>query len=298
MERPTKNQMQYLMTWLGMEGNKGRSFASVGLKHNVKKTTVQGAVTALVARGILDREYRLTEEGNAYMAWYRPRFQSLFMWLRLHDIEPETAEDTAYSWMADSPEEVIEMMVNETMICSVCRRIVPSIEGEAEFQGIDLSVFLPEGSYDVGIEFEREGDGKENGRGQGARSMADRAFEKPARLTVEKDGSEIILMRRRILNHSYDAPHNEVSGKMKTMDYFVKDQRKRARVDGEQVRIPTRDILWRCSRENRSLVGSLTASFTCTAGRQHMPEREAVLRIHIAQAEKLRTYGEYENTGR
>lgn len=285
MEKPTKSQMQYLMTWLSMEGNRGRSFASIALKHKVTKATIQRMMNALVEREILDEKYKLTQDGLLYVEWYKSRYQSLVTWLNLHNIENSVAEDTAYTWMADSHESVIEMLVNECMICSVCRKIVPEKGGETNFEGIDLADFLPDGIYDVRADFIRE-ETEDTEVEKGKRSMADKAFEKPAKLTIKDGYSEILLKRLRIFHISF-LERDEVGGKMKTMEYVIKGTRKKAAVDGDVVKVPTKDILWYCSRDKMVLFGKLKVSFTSTVGTMHMPKRTAVLVIRLANKEKM-----------
>lgn len=276
MERLTKVQMQYLMSWIQEEGKK-RSFYHLALMHGVAKSTVQRTMNVLVGRGYLTEEYKLTEEGRRYMAWYVPRHQSLVNWLCLHEIEPSMAKSTAHAWLADTEDPVIDMLLKNCLICSICKKAASEAR-ERILKNIDLSEHIPTGVYEVGVSFFKDGadtPGREH-------SMADEAFEKPARLIILEEDSYVELKRIRVVRLSYKGT-DLVSGKLKSMDYVVNGEKEKAQIDGETVRIPSRHIQWYCSDNELDLWGQLQVFVTCTAGICHMPKRTALLRVQFNQ---------------
>lgn len=278
LKKLTSNQMKYLMTWINMDKAR-RSFTNVSMVMGVTKSAVQQTMSLLVKRGFLDSSYFLTEEGKEYVTWYKSRLQALNNWLQLHKIDEKTAEETAYNWMADTHKSVIDMLVRECMVCSICRSVTKDTGKEAMFEGIDLSTCIPEGIYDVEVDFYKE---NLDDNYLGEPSMADKAFKKDAHLIVAKGHSMIQLNRIRIFQMSFNN-RDMLSGKMKTMDYIVKGMKKRAEIQRDMVNIPTSDIQWYCSRNKLKLTGKLRVFFTCTAGPLHMPRRPAVLYVRISQ---------------
>lgn len=278
-EKPTKIQAKYLLTWQKLSGRQ-RSFANLALLHGVSKSTVQRTLNVLVGRGIVDESYELTEEGRDYLDWYRPRFQSLTDWLMLHEIDKKTAEETAHTWMADTDESVIEMLMRDCMVCNICRNAAGGNGKEAILDGIDLADFLPEGNYDVQLKVLRDEEESERDNEKGELSMADKAFERPVRLIVN-DGKSFIQMKRLRIFQISMGSKELMSGKMRTMEYTAQGRNRKPKLDGDFVRIPTRDIKWYCSRNQVLLEGYLRVHFTCTAGSFHMPRRSAILFVQV-----------------
>lgn len=276
MERLTKVQMQYLMSWIQEEGRK-RSFYHLALLHGVAKSTVQRTMNVLVARGYLTENYELTEDGRRYMSWYIPRHQSLVNWLCLHEIELSMARSTAHAWLADTEDPVIDMLLKNCLICSICKKVAFEAK-ERILKDIDLSEYIPAGVYEVGADFFK--DGKEVSDRE--HSMADEAFEKPARLVISEEDSYVELKRIKVVHLSYKGT-NLVSGKLKSMDYVVNGEREKALINGEVVRIPIRHIQWYCSSNELELWGQLRIFVTCTAGICHMPKRPALLKVRLNQ---------------
>lgn len=278
MEKLTKAQMQYLLSWIG-EHKKKRSFYHLAIKNNVSKSTVQRTLNVLVGRGFLDDQYDLTEKGEAYVNWYLPRHHSLSGWLCLHHIDRKLAESTAHTWLAVTEDPVIEMLLKNCLVCSICKKM-SSDESSIEQLEMDLSEYLPEGSYHIDVEFVK--DGKSNAEP----SMADRAFEKPARLIISKGSSFIELKRLRVVQFSY-RKNNLISGMLKSMEYMVSGLKKTADVEGDHVRIKASHIQWTCSRNELELKGELRIFATCTAGIIHMPKSPAIMRISFSHSQEL-----------
>lgn len=276
MERLTKVQMQYLMSWIQEEGKK-RSFYHLALLHGVAKSTVQRTMNVLVVRGYLTEEYELTEEGRRYMGWYIPRHQSLVNWLSLHEIELSMAQSTAHAWLADTEDPVIDMLLKNCLICSICKKVA-SGSRERILKDVDLSEYIPAGVYEVRADFFKDGGNIQDRE----HSMADEAFEKPSRLVISEEDSYVELKRIKVVHLSYKGT-NLVSGKLKSMDYVVNGEKEKARIDGEVVRIPVRHIQWYCSSNELELWGQLRIFVTCTAGICHMPKRPALLRVQFNQ---------------
>lgn len=282
MERLTKVQMQYLLSWVQEEGKK-RSFYHLAAMQGVAKSTVQRTMNVLVNRGYLTEKYELTQDGRRYIDWYLPRYQSLTDWLKLHDIESGMAESTAHSWLAVTEDPVVDMLLKNCLICSICQSVVAA-EDERIFEDIDLSEHIPEGSYEVDVEFLKDA----GERGGSELSMADEAFEKPARLVVFGACSYIELKRIRVVHLSYKGT-NLVSGKLRSMDYMAEGKSHKAEQDGELVRIPVRHIRWHCSNNKLELTGRLRIFVTCTAGIVHMPKRPTMLYVRLNQPLLTRT---------
>lgn len=256
MERLTKVQMKYLMSWIQEEGKK-RSFYHLALIHGVAKSTVQRTMNVLVARGYLTEDYELTEEGRRYMDWYIPRHQSLVNWLCLHEIELSMAQSTAHTWLADTEEPVINMLLKNCLICSICKKAASETK-ERILKDIDLSEFIPAGIYEVGVDFYKAGEEVTDRE----HSMADEAFEKPARLVISEEDSYVELKRVKVVHLSFKRT-SLVSGKLKSMDYVVNGQRERAQISGEVVRLPIRHIQWCCSGNDLELWGQLQIFNSC-----------------------------------
>jgi len=254
------------MSWIQEEGKK-RSFYHLALMQRVAKSTVQRTMNILVARGYLTEAYELTEDGGRYMDWYIPRHQSLVNWLRLHEIELSMAQSTAHAWLADTEDPVIDMLLKNCLICSICKKVAFEAK-ERILKDIDLSEYIPAGVYEVGADFFKDREDVLDRE----HSMADEAFEKPARLVISEDDSYV----------SYKGT-NLVSGKLKSMDYVVNGEREKAQINGEVVRIPIRHIQWHCSSNELELWGQLRIFVTCTAGICHMPKRPALLCVRLNQ---------------
>lgn len=186
MEKLTKAQMQYLLSWIG-ETKKTRSFYHLAIINNVSKSTVQRTINVLVSRGFLDEKYELTQKGKQYMEWYMPRFRALVSWLCLHDIDKQLAESTAHRWLASTEDPVIDMLLKNCLICSICKKF-SAAKTDWELENIDLSEYLPEGIYSIDVEFLKDG------RNELESSMADGAFEKPAHLIISKGNSMIEII--------------------------------------------------------------------------------------------------------
>lgn len=276
MERLTKVQMQYLLSWIQEEGKK-RSFYHLATMQGVAKSTVQRTMNVLVNRGYLTEQYELTPAGKQYVDWYLPRFQSLTDWLKIHEIDSEMAESTAHSWLAVTEDPVVDMLLQNCLICSICQSAAV-IEDERVFEDIDLARYIPVGNYEVDVEFL-----KDTGEERSSQlSMADEAFEKPARLVVSGSSSYIELKRVRLVHLSYKGTRL-VSGKLRSMDYIVDGKSRKAEQDGELVRIPVRHIQWHCSKNKLELTGRLRIFVTCTAGICHMPKRPTMLYVKLNQ---------------
>ncbi|MGL5436543.1 MAG: hypothetical protein ACRDBO_14260 [Lachnospiraceae bacterium] len=282
MERLTKVQMQYLLSWVQEEGKK-RSFYHLATMHGVAKSTVQRTMNVLVNRGVLNDAYELTREGKQYLDWYMPRFHSLKEWLTIHSIDVDTAESTAHSWLAVTEEPVLDMLLKNCLICSICQNVT-AVEDEQVFEDIDLTDRIPEGIYEVDAEFLKDSsDGEVH-----ELSMADEAFAKPARLVVSQSSSYLELKRIRLVHLSYKGT-NLVGGKLRAMDYMVDGRTERAEIDGDLVRIPVRHLQWHCSKNKLELKGRLRIFVTCTAGICHMPKRPTMLYVQFNQPLAVRT---------
>lgn len=278
MDKLTKAQMQYLLSWIGENKNK-RSFYHLAIKNNVSKSTVQRTLNVLVSRGFLDEQYDLTEKGEEYVNWYRPRHHSLTGWLCLHNIDRRLAESTAHTWLAVTEEPVIEMLLKNCLICSICKKM-SSNESSMEQLEMDLSEYLPEGSYDIDVKFIKDG------KNTMEPSMADGAFEKPARLIISKGSSVIELKRLRVIQFSH-RKNNLISGMLKSMDYMVAGKKATAQIEGDYVRIKASHIQWSCSRNELELKGELRIFATCTAGIIHMPKSPAIMKISFSHSPEV-----------
>lgn len=230
---------------------KKRSFYHLATIQGVAKSTVQRTMNVLVNRGYLTEKYEITPAGKQYIDWYLPRFQSLTDWLKIHDIDNSMAESTAHSWLAVTEDPVVDMLLQNCLICSICKSTVVT-EDERIFEDMDLAEHIPAGSYEVDVEFL-----KDIGEGRSSElSMADEAFEKPARLVVSGSVSYIELKRIRLVHLSYKGTRL-VSGKLRSMDYIVDGKSRKAEQEGDLVRIPVRHIRWHCSKNKLELTGRL-----------------------------------------
>ncbi len=273
MEKLTKTQMQYLLSWI-REKKEKRSFYHLAIINSVSKSTVQRTMNVLVSRGFLNKHYDLTDEGKRYVDWYLPRHRSLVGWLCLHDIDSRLADSTAHAWLAVTEDPVIDMMLKNCLICSICKKISDG-EAKKENLDVDLSEYLPEGEYDIEVEFVKDS------RNALEPSMADGAFEKPARLIISKGNSVIEMKRLRMVQFS-KIKGNLVSGMLKAMEYSVEGKKRLAEVDGNYVRIKASHIHWSCSKNELELEGELRVFATCTAGVIHMPKSPAIMRIRFS----------------
>lgn len=273
MEKLTKAQMQYLLSWIGEKKEK-RSFYHLAIKNNVSKSTVQRTLNVLVNRGFLNQQYDLTGEGEAYVNWYLPRHRSLVNWLLLHDIDRKLAESTAHTWLAVTEDPVVDMLLKNCLICSICKTLSAEKTAEDSLE-VDLSEYLPEGTYHIDVEFVKDGANTPEP------SMADGAFEKPARLIISKGNSIIEMKRLRVVQFSY-RKNNLISGMLKAMEYVVDGKKRKAEVEGDYVRIKASHIQWSCSRNELELKGELRIYATCTAGIIHMPKSPAIMKINFS----------------
>jgi predicted transcriptional regulator len=273
MEKLTKAQMQYLLSWIG-ERKEKRSFYHLAIKNNVSKSTVQRTLNVLVSRGFLNQQYDLTGEGEAYVNWYLPRHRSLVGWLCLHDIDRKLAESTAHAWLAVTEDPVVDMLLKNCLVCSICKTLSAEETAAASLE-VDLSEYLPEGTYHIDVEFVKDGPNTLEP------SMADAAFEKPARLVITKGSSIIEMKRLRVVRFSY-RKNNLISGMLKAMEYMVDGKKRKAEVEGDYVRIKASHILWSCSRNELELKGELRIYATCTAGIIHMPKSPAIMKISFS----------------
>lgn len=269
MEKLTKLQLRCLMTWSKLQG-KNRSMTGAALKLNVSRTAIQKALGVLTEQGFLDEFYELTQWGRAYVEQQEKCYHLLQRWMQFRRVAKEEWEDV-YLLMAEMGPSFLSVMANEGLFCNICRSVAGT--NLLQFDQVDLSRFLPPGTYEVDLEFRKAGS-------EHLYSMADKAFAKPGRLIVTDTGSELELRRLKILHNS---PHKqaEVSGKMRTLEYYLKGEIKKPKVSEDLVKIPTADMTWSCAEDERVLTGRLEVTFTCTAGFHDKDISKAVMCVRI-----------------
>lgn len=271
-KRLSRVQMEYLVQWIRMS-EKNRSLGALGNMRGVSRSAVQKMLAVSVKAGFLDQKYRATEAGMAQVFWYRSRYDAIVRWFLQNNLSQEDAEAAADVLMSGAPLQVIEMMFNKSLICSICKRSSFEREGEIGVTGTALSQVLPQGVYQIGVEFRKIKD-------EGELSMANAAFEKPGKLLIGENHSEVQLKRVRI-SHTSGYSHLAVSGKMRTMEYEAGGRTRKLKIEDECVLIPVDDILWSCEGKDGVLTGKLRVEFTCTAGPLHMPKAAAIMYVRI-----------------
>lgn len=274
MEKFTGLQMKSLLLWTSLP-EESRTITSLAMRTKVSRTAVRKALNEVVKHGILDPDYRLTETGAEQVKIYQHHYQMLLSWMKLHHVD-QSEWDGIYTLMTEMGTGFQHAMMEESLLCGICRENAG--DDSRCFQGIDLAKYLAEGTYEVQVEFRK----LEN---EELLSMANRAFKKPAYLIVGKEESEIVLKRLRIFQFSPEK-RREVSGMMRSMEYRVGGRAKTIRAREEDVRIPTKDILWKCSEKQRNLSGQLEIGFTCTAGFHGKDHNRAVMCVDVLGAQQ------------
>lgn len=271
MENMTKLQLNTLLQWSRRHG-RTRSLAVIAEEEKVSKTAIQKALKKLEEYGYLNKKHELTDEGWAMAEEKEKQLHLLKNWMRVHHVDASEWEDASVLLTEMGP-SFIKVMTGEGLFCSICRGSTIHSH-ENELRGQDLSPFFYPAVYDAEFVLCKC-------KNEMELSMSDRAFEKPASFFVGKDYSEIILKRKRMVEKLPDTKE-EMVGMMRSIYYSIDGRQCSPKVSDNMIRIPSKDVIWRCDTENGILTGRLEVSFTCTAIK-HAPDRStAVLCIKIS----------------
>lgn len=267
----TANQMKYLLT---LNRQDKKSVTNIAKVYGVNKSTVSRALSVCIDKGLLSKELELTKYGQEFVQHYLYRYERIAKWLGKNGIEEETAKKDAYAIMEGCSEETLKMLCQEGELYKVCEYF--SEKKKRQFiDGSEFEKQISEGEYRLPFVFR-----KDSQRATEQISMANEAFHHPAKLFIKKNKSLICLKLKKMKQISFTG-RLRLEGKLKAMSYENKGHYVNVSIDDDIAYIPLSAFTFVFARPDRILYGSVRLKMTCTVGNIHMPERTALLTVHL-----------------
>ena len=276
--RPTMFQLQCLKRLRKQQQDgAGCNEAEIARSLSVNRSTVSKCLKRSVELGILtENGYEFTKKGNEVLEYYLDVEKELIYYFERIGVEKE-ARYQAVAGMLDA--------VDIKTIQTICQREKMHLQyeniGQKNLgQMLDdpqenAGVVLPYGTYEVDFSIYRQG------RECKKLSMADRGFEKPAKLSVCQKESCLELCIREVTAYSGNNHRMLLHGHLQTIKCKCRDDGlKKLPIENGIVRIPFDEICLE-SLPNGKITGQIQLTMTCSVGVLHMPESIATLVLRM-----------------
>lgn len=269
MKRPTMRQITFLEE-LKQEPKKWGASAKIAKKYDVTHGTVRRFFVACQSAGYLDEGDELTEKGEEWLGYYvalRGRMVNYFKNMGVPEADimnnvtvmMEQMDNHVLNTILSEAEKQKDHESEEFRESTVC-----SIPFENQIEkgnySVEFIVLKYNQSHDIECEL----------------SMADRGFEKPARLIYEDEIAYLELTPCEMMAVSRMDGEMK-SGHLSSLSYITNGIVKKTEFDARgKIRIP----LQACTSYVRSearITCMIPITVTCSVGRIHMPESTALL---------------------
>ena len=263
---PTMRQIRYLSV-LDEVGNTRGAIAEIAKQCGVNNAPVSRFLKACYENGLLHEDYTFTIAGKTWLQNY----QNLIHRLSLH-FEEDGMSETEIEAAVREMIENVDADIISGMLRSIEEARKPRTlkERDRKLSGEYLKGILP-AKVNTEISFMvYRLDSKEF-----RPSMADRGFEKPARLKHNSRGSSLIL-KVCDMTASSRITGKLMKGRLETLKYEDNGELIQAEIKEDTLRIP----LSACriyKKPGGEIRGTVAITMTCNVGRLHMPESAAVL---------------------
>jgi Mn-dependent DtxR family transcriptional regulator len=216
----TPRQLEYLL-YLGQaySGRGRRTLTEIAERFGVSKPTALATLAHLERRGLAARGSdgaELTRAGRETAAPLLTRAADISEWLRDFLMLPsDEAEREAATLVCAGPPSVTEHILRHREIHlaeSNLRRSALESAGREPGGGLGSALAIPDGRYDVDFTVLKND-------GSGDKSMGDRGFLKPARLTVHAGSSSLELWSK-MLRHKASRLDASSRGSLRRLWYF------------------------------------------------------------------------------
>jgi Mn-dependent DtxR family transcriptional regulator len=246
---------------------------------NVAKSTISRAVTWCEQRNLLERvnngerQIKLSDYGMQLAKEYERRRELSQAWLVAQGIPREVAENDALVLaigLSKQGTAAFEQSVKQ-------RLMKQHFDGMRHFDGNAFCEALDDGSYPISFVFYRC-DCKANC--MVSPSMANDGFESSGELIVKK-GNGMILLKAKPLEHTSALGGFRIRGSLHAMKYRDGAKFKEARKEGDSFYFPASVLKFLNVNCNQFFQGSVVLRMSCSAGKIHMPESNAIFTMYF-----------------
>ena len=223
-----------------------------------------------------NKDVVLTEKGKAYSSAFARRIDLVVSHLGYEGMDYENA-------MLNSLE--IAMHCNEAYFekfekpMTEIIRIKELFADKQSFSGAELARCMNMGSYSFPFVLYRE-----RVKNHDNLSMANKGFENPCEMVIDKDGGSVVLRIKEMMEHS-GMTGKLLAGHVLGIEYFDGRDYRLAKEGGQFAAIPLSAFEFRniSSRDrfNNMLLGSVELKVRCTVGIIHMPESKCILSVFM-----------------
>ena len=276
--RPNMFQLQCLKK-LEQQEEENREYNEAEIARNlgVNRSTVSRYLKRCVDYGILSEEKRrFTKKGKEILSYYKVIEADLYLYFEKIGINGEEQE-AAVSGMLDGLDiQTIQTICQKEKMHLQYENLGKS--GGKEISSIPpdiLDTYLQRGIYEVDFSLYRQGKDSQK------LSMADKGFQKPARLYFEPEREYVELTVQELKAYSGKVKSLLLHGHVHTIKCRCHDDGlKPLEIKEGKVQIPLKEF-WFESPAEGTLIGQVQLMMTSNIGKMHMPESVATLIIRM-----------------
>lgn len=273
MKRITAINMKYLLQLLYGEEKKN-SLSKVAKSNSVSPSTVMRSLSVFLEQGILDENYKPTNNGQRWIANYRKQKSLIESWLIHNHITVKSAEENALSILENCSEDVLDLLKKKGEIYQVFDQLADKKADHLTIENTDLYDYFPENDYPVSFIFYKDWEQYPINI-----SMANEGFRHPGILSIKKGESLLKLERKWVKQESMAG--GIVPGIVTALSYESDDQRQSIEIIENIAKIPVSAFRFIYDKNSSFFIGELKLRMTCSAGDFHMPESTAILNIYL-----------------
>lgn len=263
---PTMRQIRYLSV-LEEVGNTRGVIAEIAKRCGVNNAPVSRFLKACSENGLLHEDYSFTVAGKTWLTQYQNLIHRLSLYFEEDGMPEENVEEAIREMIEHVDADIISGMLRNM---EEARKPRSLRERDRKLSGEYLKGILPpKVNTEISFMVYRL-DSKEF-----RPSMADRGFEKPARLKHNSRGSFLIL-KVCDMTASSRITGKLMKGRLETLKYEENGELIQAQIRDDTLRIP----LSACriyKKPGGEIRGTVAITMTCNVGRLHMPESAAIL---------------------
>lgn len=249
--------------------------AEIARKFGVNKSTVHRCIRSCVERELLtETEYNLTKKGEKILEYYLEIYEEILDYLKRIGVEAKEREEAAENMIDSVDIKTIQTICIRERLHLQYENIDANKQETQKLLGVDeLRKYLSPGTYEVDFSIYRQD------KDSPGLSMADRGFEKPAKLYFQDDAKYLELKIREMEAYSMIEKQHLMKGYVSAIKILSKnDVLKLLDIQENTVKIPLEEI-WFELPGHGELIGEAQLIMSCSVGEMHMPE--SVARLHI-----------------
>lgn len=280
----TGNQMKYLLAFV-RQPNQQQNQTNIAKIFGVNKSTIHRTITEACKQGILADMgdcMKLTGYGTEFIQFYEKQQKDIIAWMIQQGISEEIALSDSFTLLEGCSPSTINLLCTRGKFASLLRTLKEK-KAPISLSGKKIEAYMDKGEYPLAFVFYKLNNSLTTHNKLCPTpkvSMANEAFEHPATLNILKSDSYICLNTKDMTQKS-KLNHESLRGHLKRMNYKIGNREKTVMLDNGKVYIPLDILNFVYIKEDNLLEGYMEFTMSCTVGKIHMPESQALFMVHF-----------------